>query len=100
MRGATAAQRLPQGQTVGVDLWSTKAPSGNRERALTESLRALKPGGTALIADIGRTRAYRRFLAAQPGTLMDRRVLGWRFWVGGPHLATALISVMRTRTAD
>ena len=154
-RGAVltlAAQRLPQGQAVGVGLWSTKVPSGNRERAtlrnaelegvrervmvltadirslpfpdcnfdvvtrslalhhiaaaagreqaLAEILRVLKPGGTALIADIGRTWAYQRFLAAQPGTLMDRRVLGWRFWFGGPHLATALISVMRTRTAD
>ena len=100
-----AAQRLAQGQAVGIDLWSAKDHSGNndqatlrnaelegvrervtlrtadmralpfpdcsfevvthslaihnivgaaqRERALAEILRGLKPGGTALIADIG-----------------------------------------------
>jgi arsenite methyltransferase len=154
-RGAVlllAAQRLVQGQAVGVDLWSTKDQSGNseettlgnaelegvrdrvmlltadmrtlpfpdcsfdvvtsslavhnlvgaaqRERALAEILRVLKPGGTALIADIRHSRAYRRFLAAQSGTLVERRALGWRFWYGGPHVATSLISVMRTCGAD
>jgi ubiquinone/menaquinone biosynthesis C-methylase UbiE len=154
-RGAVlllAAQRLTQGQAVGIDLWSAKDQSGNseqatlrnaelegvrdrvtlltadmralpfpdcsfdvvtsslaihnivgaaqRERALAEILRVLKPGGTALIADIGRSRAYRRFLALQPGTLVERRALGWRFWCGGPHVATSLVSVMRTSGAD
>lgn len=147
-----AAQRLPSGKAVGVDLWSTKDQSGNdervtlrnaqlegvqerielhtadmqklpfpdgsfdvitsslaihnipgasgREQALAEILRVLKPGGIALIADIGHTLAYKRYLAMQPDTTVERRGLGWQFWYGGPHVATALVTVRRTPGVD
>lgn len=153
-RGAVlmlAAKRLPGGRAVGVDLWSSKDQSGNRERttlrnatlegvrerielhtadmrklpfpdrsfdivtsslaihnigsaagreqALAEILRVLKPGATALIADIGHTAAYARYFAAQPDTTVEHRGLGWRFWYGGPHVATALLSVRRSGAA-
>ncbi|MDR3484852.1 MAG: class I SAM-dependent methyltransferase [Bradyrhizobium sp.] len=66
-----------------------------REQALSEIWRVLKPGGTALIADILYTANYRQFLAAQRGTTAERRRLGWRFWYGGPHAATNLVTVRR-----
>ncbi len=71
-----------------------------REQALAEILRVLKPRGTALIVDIGHTAAYERYLAAQPGTTVERRRLGWKFWYGGPHVASALITVRRSGTVD
>ncbi|MGH8316478.1 MAG: class I SAM-dependent methyltransferase [Steroidobacteraceae bacterium] len=154
-RGAVlmlAAKRLPRGQAVGIDLWSTKDQSGNseqvtlqnaklegvqervelhtadmrklpfpdrsfdavtsslaihnigdargREQALAEILRVLKPGGTALIADIGHTAAYKRYLTNQPGTMVERRGLGWQFWYSGPHVATALVTLRRTAAVN
>jgi SAM-dependent methyltransferase len=149
-RGAVlmlAAERLPQGRAVGIDLWSTVDQSGNservtrrnaaledvrerveihtgdmrklpfpdasfdvvtsslaihniddeqgREQALSEIWRVLKPGGTALIADLWYTASYRQFLAAQRETTAERRRLGWRFWYGGPHAATRLVTARR-----
>ena len=73
--------------------------AGGREQALAEILRVLKPGGTALIADIGHTAAYKRYFAAQPDTTVERRGLGWRFWYGGPHVSTALLTVRRAAVA-
>jgi SAM-dependent methyltransferase len=149
-RGAVlllAAERLPAGRAVGLDLWSTTDQSGNselvtlrnaalegveervrlhtgdmrnlpfpdqsfdvitsslaihnirdqqgRERALSEILRVLKPGGIALIADFRHTTAYQRHFAAQPGTAVERRRLDWRFWYGGPQAATTLVTMRR-----
>jgi SAM-dependent methyltransferase len=149
-RGAVlmlAAERLPRGRAVGIDLWSTVDQSGNservtrrnaelegvrervelhtgdmrrlpfpdasfdvvtsslaihniddekgREQALSEIWRVLKPGGTALVADFRYTASYQQFLAAQRGTAVERRSLGWRFWYGGPHAATSLVTVRR-----
>lgn len=70
-----------------------------REQALAEILRVLTPGGTVLIADIGHTAAYKRYFAAQPDTTVARRGLGWRFWYGGPHVSTALLTVRRSAAA-
>jgi len=150
-RGAVlmlAAERLPAGRAVGLDLWSAIDQSGNseqvtlrnaalegvekrislhtadmrnipfpdrsfdvvtsslaihnigdqqgRERALSEILRVLKPGGVALIADFRHTAAYAGYFAAQPGTAVERRRLGWRFWYGGPQAATTLVTIRRS----
>jgi len=67
-----------------------------RSRALAELLRVLKVGGTAMIADILHTAEYQRYFSAQPGTKVERQPLGWRFWYGGPQVATALVKVQRT----
>jgi arsenite methyltransferase len=66
-----------------------------REQALAEILRVLKSGGTALLADIGHAADYQRYLAAQPGAAVERRRLDWRFWYGGPHAATSLVTLRR-----
>jgi SAM-dependent methyltransferase len=149
-RGAVlllAAQRLPRGPAVGIDIWSTSDQSGNseaavlrnaaaegvadrvelrtsdmrtlpfpdhsfdvvtsslaihnvkdaagRERALSEILRVLKPGGAALIADIYHTLDYARFLAGRPDASFQVKSLGWRFWYGGPYMPTRLVRVAR-----
>lgn len=76
------------------------ADARGREAALAEIRRVLKPGGTARIADIGRTAAYQRYLSSLPGTTVERRRLGWRFWAGGPQMPTTLVTVRRARTLD
>ena len=68
-----------------------------REQALAEILRVLKAGGTAMIADILYTAAYRQFFFSQPDTKVEFRRLGWRFWYGGPQIATALVKVRKSR---
>jgi arsenite methyltransferase len=71
-------------------------PEGaGREQALAEILRVLKPGGTALLADIRHAADYQRYFAARPGAEVERRRLDWRFWYGGPYAATSLVTVRR-----
>jgi arsenite methyltransferase len=151
-RGAVlmlAAERLPAGRAVGVDLWSATDQSGNserttlrnaelegvqdrielhtadmrrlpfpnasfdvvtsslaihnignadgREQALREILRVLKADGTVMIADFRHTGDYQRYFSAEPGTKVESERLDWRFWYGGPHAATTLVKVRRTR---
>jgi len=151
-RGAVlmlAAERLPAGRAVGVDLWSATDQSGNserttlrnaelegvqdrielhtadmrrlpfpngsfdvvtsslaihnignaegREQALREILRVLKADGTVMIADFRHTGDYQRYFSAEPGTKVERERLDWRFWYGGPHAATTLVKVRRSR---
>jgi SAM-dependent methyltransferase len=67
-----------------------------REQALAEILRVLKADGTAMIADILHTADYQQYFSSQPGTKVERHRLGWRFWYGGPHVATALVKVRKS----
>ncbi len=68
-----------------------------REQALAEILRVLKVSGTAMIADILHTAAYRQFFSSQPSAKVECRRLGWRFWYGGPQIATTLVKVRKSR---
>lgn len=68
-----------------------------REQALAEILRVLKAGGTAMIADILHAAEYQRYFALRPNTKVEFRRLGWRFWYGGPQIATALVKVRKSR---
>ncbi|HKM88256.1 MAG TPA: class I SAM-dependent methyltransferase [Xanthobacteraceae bacterium] len=68
-----------------------------RKQALAEILRVLKAGGTAMIADILYTADYQQYFSFQPGTKVERQRLGWRFWYGGPHIATTLVKVRKSR---
>lgn len=67
-----------------------------RAQALAEILRVLKANGTAIIADILHAAEYRQYFSSQPGTKVEYRGLGWRFWYGGPYMATTLVKVRRS----
>ncbi|MGK5683113.1 class I SAM-dependent methyltransferase [Actinoplanes sp. URMC 104] len=148
-RGAlliSAAQRVPAGRAVGVDLWradqSGNSPdatmrnaaaagvtdrvelhTGNllelpladesfdvvvsnvamhnlkaqkdRDRAIDEAARVLRPGGRLLIADLGGTRQYQQRLRHLGMLDVSRRNLGWRLWWSGPWLSTHLVSARK-----
>jgi len=58
--------------------------SAGREKAITEAVRVLRPGGRLMIADIRATRQHEAQLAKLGMSEVARRRLGWRFWWGGP----------------
>ncbi len=62
-----------------------------RNQAIAEIFRVLKRGGTALLADFRHTKEYQSRLRAEPGAVVERRSLGWRFWYGGPQAATHVV---------
>jgi arsenite methyltransferase len=66
-----------------------------REKAVEEAVRALRPGGRLMIADIWATRQYRAHLAKLGMSNIARRKLGWRFWWGGPWAATRLVTATK-----
>lgn len=66
-----------------------------RERAVTEALRVLAPGGRMLIADFQHARAYETVLHKLGVTELWRRDLGWRFWYGGPWFATWMVEARK-----
>ena len=68
-----------------------------RELALSEMLRVLKKDGTAMIVDFRHTAEYARYFSAQPGAVVERQRLGWRFWYGGPQAATTLVKIQWPR---
>jgi SAM-dependent methyltransferase len=66
-----------------------------REKALEEAVRVLRPGGRLMIADMWATRHYQAHLAKIGMSDVARRGLGWRFWWGGPWVATRLVTATK-----
>jgi arsenite methyltransferase len=66
-----------------------------REKAIDEAVRALRPGGQLLIADLWATRQYADRLKQLGMVGVTRRHLGWRLWWGGPWLATRLVTATK-----
>ncbi|HET7299570.1 MAG TPA: class I SAM-dependent methyltransferase [Oleiagrimonas sp.] len=67
----------------------------DREKAIDQAVRVLRPGGRLLIADFRHTDSYAERLREQGMTDVTRRNLGWRFWYGGPPWATHLVSATK-----
>src|SRR5262249_27906026 len=67
-----------------------------REKAIHEAVRVLRPGGRLLIADIRATGRYQEQLAQLGMSAVARRRLGWRFWWGGPWVATCLVTATKS----
>jgi arsenite methyltransferase len=72
--------------------------AAERERAIDEAWRVLRPGGRLRIADIAHTARYRARLQALGATDLVRRGLGWRMWWGSPFGPTALLSATKPAT--
>jgi arsenite methyltransferase len=70
-----------------------KADAG-RDKAITEAVRVLRPGGRLVIADIFATRRYQATLAGL-GVPAQRTPLGWRGWWSGPWLPTGLVTATK-----
>ncbi|HEX7338630.1 MAG TPA: class I SAM-dependent methyltransferase [Rhodanobacteraceae bacterium] len=69
--------------------------AADRQKAIDEAVRVLRPGGRLAIADMRHTRAHAERLHALGLTDVARRNLGWRFWYGGPLWATHLVSARK-----
>ena len=69
--------------------------SAGREKAITEAVRVLRPGGRLMIADIRATRQHEAQLAKLGMSEVARRRLGWQFWWGGPWGATRLVTATK-----
>ena len=69
--------------------------SADREKAIEEAVRVLRPGGRLMIADIRATRQHQEQLAKSGMNDVGRRRLGWRFWWGGPWGATHIVTATK-----
>ncbi len=67
----------------------------DRDRAIDEAWRVLRPGGRLLIADISKSRRYRQRLIELGATVVWRN-LGWRMWWGGPWVPTMLVDARKS----
>jgi SAM-dependent methyltransferase len=71
-------------------------PGNNARRvAIDEAVRVLRPGGRAVIADIGFTRLYAARLRQHGMTNVRRRGLGWRGWWGVPLIRTHAVTATK-----
>lgn len=70
-------------------------PGAGRQRAVEEAARVLRPGGRAVLADLGFTRGFARRLHEVGMVDVRRRNAGWRMWFGGPYFPTHIVTARR-----
>jgi arsenite methyltransferase len=71
----------------------TGAPQ--RDVAIDEAWRVLRPGGRLLIADIFGVDRYAKRLRLHGAPDVERRSLGWRMWWSGPWVRTMLVTATK-----
>jgi SAM-dependent methyltransferase len=64
----------------------------DRLKAIDEAVRVLKPEGRLVLADIRYTTEYADRLRELGMSGAQVRNLGWRYWYGGPWVATSLVT--------
>jgi SAM-dependent methyltransferase len=67
----------------------------DRDKAVSEAVRVLRPGGRVMIVDIRSTRQYQAQFAKIGMNDVARNRLGWRFWWGGPWVATRVVTATK-----
>ena len=68
-----------------------------REKAISEAVRVLRPGGRLMIVDVRATRHHQAQLTKIGMSDVTRSRLGWRFWWGGPWAATRLVTATKPK---
>ena len=69
--------------------------SAGRQKAITEAVRVLRPGGRLMITDVRATAQYQAQLARMGMNDVVRRRPGWQFWRGGASAATPLVTATK-----
>ena len=67
----------------------------DRAKAIDEIARVAKPGARIVLADIRHVDTYAARLRERGCTDVTARGLGWRFWFGGPYMATRVTTARR-----
>jgi ubiquinone/menaquinone biosynthesis C-methylase UbiE len=67
----------------------------NRNKAIEQAVRVLRPGARLLIADLRCTGDYQDHLSKIGMADVTRRNLGWRMWWGGPWVPTRLVTARK-----
>jgi len=66
-----------------------------REKAVSEAVRVLRPGGRLVIVDVRATGQYKARLAELGMSDVARCGMGWRFWWSGPLAVTGIVTATK-----
>lgn len=76
---------------------SVLSPADQRQEAVDEMVRVVKPGGRLAIADINNTKDYAKRLSDLGMEDVESRSMGWEAWYGGPWRPTVLVTARKPK---